>query len=484
MVVDEEKNSVLFYDEQGEGSLSYADLNVFDANGQRVPAHFKGRGSKAFSIEVDDSKAAYPILVDPLAVSLSRSESQSTAQFGFSVAAIDAYAICIAVGAHYFDTGSYTDAGKVFLYFSTTGTMPANPSWTKEGDQANGRFGWSVADARDVNGDGHNDLLVGAPYYDSGGYTDNGKAYLFFSDDDSDYLEANASVTITHSQSSEHLGYAVMGLGDNNVDGYGEIAIGVPDYNYVGTDEGMILIYKGTNATTVTYSQTFIGSSASRLGFSLAYAADIDGNSYPDFIAGMPDYNSSGAKGGAKVFFGSGSGTWSSTTLVGETAGDKFGWSVAGIGKVDGGSYPAVLVGAPKYSNGQTDEGKVYIYRGQSGGINTTAWWTHESNYANSQHGYSVAGNPEFGDLNSDDNYDFAVGSPYYDSPSTDAGVVYFYLGDPSAPVLDGTSTGTHTSELHGFSIAIGKIDAFRHGLVVGAPGYSGGSIGTLYYDP
>ncbi|MBI4323692.1 MAG: FG-GAP repeat protein [Chloroflexi bacterium] len=413
MDVDKEKYAVLFHDSQGTATLRYWDLHVFDANGVKLEAQMLKINAAGFVIGVNDDNAAYPILVDPLTQGDQRYESQSGAQFGFSVAATDLYGSGVLVGAPYFDTGNYTDAGKVFMFAGST-ALPDTPTWTKEGDQTYGRLGWSVADAGNVDNSHYTDIIIGAPYYDSGGYTDAGKVWIYLSNS-SHSLESTASWSLSWNQDNAHLGYAVAGLGDFDVNDYADVAIGAPDYNYYNNDDGMVLIYKGSSSG-MTYYTASIGGASSRLGASIAYAGDIDGNDYPDFIAGMPDYSSGGAKGGARVYLYNGS-YHDVTALVGEAAGDKFGFSVAGVGDVNGDSYRDVLVGAPYHDSGQSaDQGKVYLFLGNSGGISTSASWTAESGQAGACLGISVAGHPFRGDLNGDNVFDFVIGAPFYDS--------------------------------------------------------------------
>src|SRR2546425_2567101 len=57
--------------------------------------------------------------------------------------------------------------------------IPTSPSWLTRGDQPADEYGWSVASAGDVNGDGYADVVVGAPFYNVGQQYDIGRAYLY-----------------------------------------------------------------------------------------------------------------------------------------------------------------------------------------------------------------------------------------------------------------------------------------------------------------
>jgi hypothetical protein len=90
----------------------------------------------------------------------------------------------------------------------------------------NAAFGHSVSNAGDVNGDGYDDLIIGAPYYQGG------KAYLFLGGPAAD---AHADLTLPTSADSSHnesgflgFGLSVLGAGDLNGDGYADVVVGSP----------------------------------------------------------------------------------------------------------------------------------------------------------------------------------------------------------------------------------------------------------------
>src|SRR6185503_11464809 len=86
-------------------------------------------------------------------------------------------------------------------------------------------FGFSVAPAGDVNGDGIPDLIVGAPSYD--GIQDfAGRAYLFLGPFDADRSAADADATISAVTFGDNLGFSVAGAGDTDGDGFDDLLIG------------------------------------------------------------------------------------------------------------------------------------------------------------------------------------------------------------------------------------------------------------------
>jgi len=115
-----------------------------------------------------------------------------------------------------------------------TGTLRLSKTlleeWTVTGEGVTNYFGLSVATAGDVNGDGYDDLIVGAYTYDSS----KGKAYVFHGDENdfvtvwnADYNDWNA----TGSSSGNDFGRCVASAGDVNGDGYDDVIVGEPGYN-------------------------------------------------------------------------------------------------------------------------------------------------------------------------------------------------------------------------------------------------------------
>ena len=120
-------------------------------------------------------------------------------------------------------------------------------------------------------------------------------------------------------------------------------------------------------------------------GYSVATAGDVNGDGFSDVIVGAIWFdNGQTDEGRAFVYHGSASGlglcpAW---TAEGDQASALFGYSVATAGDVNGDGYSDVIVGAVQYDNGQTDEGRAFVYHGSSSGLATSAAWTAESNQA------------------------------------------------------------------------------------------------------
>jgi hypothetical protein len=108
--------------------------------------------------------------------------------------------------------------------------------WAVEAPSGAGYFGWDVAGAGDVNGDGYDDLVVGANLYDDGS-TDEGGAFV--------YLGGASGPASTpdwqaeSEQASADFGIAVAGVGDVDGDGYDDIAVGATLYDNGEATEGL-----------------------------------------------------------------------------------------------------------------------------------------------------------------------------------------------------------------------------------------------------
>lgn len=158
------------------------------------------------------------------------------------------------------------------------------------GEQMASYFGYTVV-VSDVNNDGMDDILVGAPLFMEREFESNprevGQVYL--------YLQVSALLfqdpqVLTGTETFGRFGSSVAHLGDLNQDGYNDIAIGVP---FAGKDQrGKVLIYngnaRGLHSKPSQVLQGIWGSHTipSGFGFSLRGDADIDKNDYPDLLVG------------------------------------------------------------------------------------------------------------------------------------------------------------------------------------------------------
>src|SRR5439155_1108693 len=246
-----------------------------------------------------------------------------------------------------------------------------SPDWTAESNQASARFGASVATAGDVNGDGYSDVIVGAPLFDNG-QTDEGRAFVYLGS--ASGLGTTPAWTAEGNQASAQFGASVASAGDVNGDGFGDVIVGADLYDNGQTDEGRIFVYLGSASGLATNPSSTAESNqaGAHLGASVATAGDVNGDGYADVIAGAPQYdNGQTDEGRSFVFLGSGAGLAASSgwTAESDQASAFYGHSVASAGDVNGDGFSDVIVGAPGFDNGQTDEGAAFVYLGSASGL-------------------------------------------------------------------------------------------------------------------
>ncbi|RXN30374.1 integrin alpha-8 [Labeo rohita] len=158
------------------------------------------------------------------------------------------------------------------------------------GEQMASYFGYTIA-VTDLNGDGLDDVLVGAPLYMDREFESKprevGRVYLYLQED---VLLFSPPITLTGTHLFGRYGSAIAPLGDINQDGYLDVAIGAP---FAGEDRGgRVFIYNGQKSGLMLQaSQVLKGDWASSavpagFGFTLRGDSDLDNNQYPDLLVG------------------------------------------------------------------------------------------------------------------------------------------------------------------------------------------------------
>ncbi|MDY6877293.1 MAG: integrin alpha [Chloroflexota bacterium] len=406
---------------------------------------------------------------------------QESAHFGAAVSTAgdvdgNGYADII-VGAPDHD-GDRTDEGTAFVYRGSLTGLDASPVWSAEGDQENAHFGTAVSTAGDVNGDGYADAIVGAPGY---GGDQTGAAYVYHGSS-TGLTTGSADWTATGDQADAHFGTAVSTAGDVNSDGYADIIVGAPDYDDVQTDEGAAFVYYGGPtglATAPTWSAHPTDQANARFGTAVSTAGDVNGDGHSDLAIGASGYDHEQTdEGGAFVYHGGPSGlaaapTWSDTS---NQASALLGQSVSTAGDVNGDGYADILVGAPRYDHGQSEEGVAFLYLGRPDGPATDPVWMGESDQEWAWFGYAVAA---AGDVNNDGYGDVIVGAPRYDGVQMDEGAAYVYHGSSTGltPGPAGwTATGDQADARFGTAVSTaGDVNGDGYSdVVIAANGYDG----------
>ena len=360
--------------------------------------------------------------------------NQASASFGDSVATAgdvngDGYSDVI-IGSPFYDSGE-TDEGKVFVFHGASTGLSVNADWSAEGNQASARFGDSVATAGDVNGDGYSDVIVGASYYDSG-ETNEGKVFVYHGSISG--LSPTPHWSAEGNQPNVYLGFSVSTAGDVNGDGFSDVMTGAHYFDEGQADEGKVFVWHGSiSGLSPSPDWTAQGDQASAaFGRSVSTAGDVNGDGFSDVIIGSHAYDSGQAdEGKAFVYHGSSSGlsAFADWTAEGNQAAALFGWSVSTAGDVNGDGYSDVIIGAYTYDNGETDEGRVFVYHGSETGLSSSPDWVKELNQAAAYFGYAVS---TAGDVNGDGFSDVIIGAPFYDSGQTDEGKVFVFHGSGS----------------------------------------------------
>ncbi len=267
----------------------------------------------------------------------------------------------------------FAAAGRVFLYrggpdgLVVDAEQPGGPTWI-EGPQPGSQFGAAIACAGDVDGDGDDELLVGAPFFDPPGATNAGRAELF----DFDGGAWRKLATFDGAAIQGQAGFAVAGLGDVDGDGYDDFAVGAPDVVAVA-HEGRVHLFRGGpdlgaapegEAVALAPFWTSTGLAGEQRGYALAGLGDIDGDGCDDFAIGAPFFGDDPLEreGCVYVVRGARSGLLGEPVRVarGGARDQTLGRSLSAGGDVDGDGRDDVLVVAGNEHAGNT--GALFLF--------------------------------------------------------------------------------------------------------------------------
>lgn len=292
-------------------------------------------------------------------------------------------------------------AGRFHERFGTTASwvLPfSGQQVTDNGAEAGAELGRTLA-AGDMNGDGHMDLLVGAPGEDHGA----GALYVLYSSAESLTLASSERWApgefgiAGESASGAHFGQ-VVSVGDFNGDGYDDVAVGAPDAPVDGhAQAGAVhLLYGGAHGVSSRYNQRWTqnnrgvhdrAESGDHFGAALA-TGDLDGDGMDDLAIGIPGEDLPGVAdaGAVAVFYGHAryivtqpNQYWhQDSNGVADRAepGEGFGHALA-IADMNGDEKADLVVGVPWERFGAVRAGAAHVLFGSEHGVSRAGnqWW-------------------------------------------------------------------------------------------------------------
>jgi hypothetical protein len=279
-------------------------------------------------------------------------------------------------------------------------------------DQSYDRLGWSVDGAGDVNADGYADIIAGAPYHTPPTGPPYARVYSGF--------DGSILHTFVASVSGTQFGVGVAGIGDIDHDGHDDVAVGAANDSTTTAAIGVVYAFSGrTGAQLLRIPGT---SAFGDFGASLDGAGDVDADGTPDLIIGARTATSANGVSSGVVRVHSGANGSLLHEFIGDTSGDQAGWSVAGLGDLNGDGYDDIGYGIPLADGVVPFAGIVRVHSGLDGSLLLTLG----TEYAGQNFGQALTGT---GDADDDGLPDIAVGLQGADYSAPDAGAVHIYSG-------------------------------------------------------
>ncbi|RME23260.1 MAG: hypothetical protein D6798_13880 [Deltaproteobacteria bacterium] len=310
--------------------------------------------------------------------------------------------------------GDFTESngGEVYVIDgSDSGTISDDDVATViSGDSTSLGFGYGLDAYGDMDGDGYDDFVAGGPGWNGS----DGATYVFHGPLSGLVATSDAAFTV-QATGGVSLGIATAVVGDHNDDGTAEVASVSTTY---GSSAGAVWIHDGTATGAVDAEDgvAFISGTTSStwFGSSITGGEDLDGDGIADIAIGC-EYCGS-YSGRTYIFAGPVTGDLSSTdadvTITGETASSYAGHHVNRAGDLDGDGYAGLLIGAPYNSGAASYGGAAYYFNGAPTGDATTADADARfyGDTASDYLGGQVAG---LGDIDGDGELDVVIGSGY-----------------------------------------------------------------------
>ena len=381
---------------------------------------------------------------------------------------------------------SYVVFGKASGFTSNfdLSTLDGSNGFRLDGVAADDSSGLSVASAGDVNGDGFDDIIIGAeradpfvPYSAGASYVVFGKASGFAASIDLSSLDGTNGFKVSGVSWQDFSGSSVSSAGDVNGDGFDDLIIGARNADPTGsaTYVGASYVVFGKEdgfAADINLS-TLDGSNGFRLigeydysgsGASVASAGDVNGDGYDDIIIGAYRSDSNGLDSGASyVVFGKGTAFSADVDLGALNGSDGFridgvaeadysGVSVASAGDINGDGYDDLIIGADRADPNGESSGVAYVVFGKAtvfpahldlSSLDGTNGFKLNGEALGDHAGISVA---SAGDINGDGYDDLIIGADRADPNGVDTGSSYVMFGGAFGATV--VTTGTSAAEM------------------------------------
>ena len=320
---------------------------------------------------------------------------------------------------------------------------------TVTGQGAYDRTGASVSIGGDVDGDGIDDVLIGASRHDGDGLS-RGAAYLMLGDVTGANNVADADATFIGEADHDRAGSGVAIVGDTNGDGFDDFVVGAFAEDAGGSEAGAAYLVLGPVAGAFSLADAdakLIGEAGDdHAGLVVAAAGDTDGDGNADFYVGAPAHDSIASDMGATYLIRGPIAddtdlSFAHVRYIGSGNGEESGSSIANAGDFDGDGLDDALIGAPNATEGGSYVGAAYLVLSStvSEGAGEVAFegtvdlgeadvrW-HGIN-GGDQAGYSVS---TAGDQDGDGLDDIVIGAPGNDSGGAGSGAAFIVYGDAS----------------------------------------------------
>ncbi|EDX78238.1 FG-GAP repeat domain protein [Coleofasciculus chthonoplastes PCC 7420] len=414
------------------------------------------------------------------------------------------------IGAPSADPNGIRFAGETYIVFGQSGGFDASSNLSQL-DGSNGFVlngvdiddfsGHRVSGAGDINGDGIDDLIIGAPSADPNGISGAGETYIVFGQSggfDASFnlsqLDGSNGFVINGVDAGDGLGWSVSNAGDVNDDGINDIIISAPEADpngIYGAGESYV-IFGSSSFTVASLDLSSLNGNNGfvingidefdRSGLSVSGAGDINGDGIDDLIisASSADPNGIRFAGETYIVFGQSGGFDASFNLSqldgsngfvlnGIDEFDRSGLSVSSAGDVNGDGIDDLIIGAPSADpNGNSEAGETYVVFGQSGGFDAT----FNLSQLDGSNGFVINGIDEFdisglsvssaGDVNGDGIDDLIIATGDADpNGNFRAGETYVVFGNTSPELdLNGNDTGIDfTTTFTGSAVSIADTD-------------------------